>query len=186
MNQVWLSHKTNILAGITVAMALVPEALAFAIVAGVHPMAGLFAVVIVAFITSAFGGRPGMVSAAGLYNMVLSICLPQSLGWGLFSSLLVGKLIGIAFSAWLAVKIGLARLPEGVTMMQILGVSLLGGIGFTMSIFIAEIGFEGQAQLIDDAKLGILLASLLSGILGYFFLRTITKIRIDDVHQSDR
>ncbi len=64
MNTNWLSHKTNILAGITVAMALVPEALAFAIVAGVHPLAGLFAVVIVAFITSTFGGRPGMVSAA--------------------------------------------------------------------------------------------------------------------------
>jgi SulP family sulfate permease len=78
MNQDWLSHKTNILSGITVAMALVPEALAFAIVAGVHPMAGLFAVVIVAFITSAFGGRPGMVSAAaGSLAVVMTALVVQ-------------------------------------------------------------------------------------------------------------
>jgi len=101
--------------------------------------------------------------------------LTQPVTQGVMVGLIVGKLVGIAVSAWLAVKAGLARLPEGVTMMQIVGVSLLGGIGFTMSIFIAEIGFEGQAQLINDAKLGILLASLLSGVLGYFFLRAITK-----------
>ncbi|OYZ03709.1 MAG: sodium-independent anion transporter, partial [Thiotrichales bacterium 16-46-22] len=74
----WSSHKTNILAGITVAMALVPEALAFAIVAGVHPMAGLFAVVIVAFITAAFGGRPGMISAAaGSLAVVMTALVVQ-------------------------------------------------------------------------------------------------------------
>lgn len=69
----FINHKTNILAGITVAMALVPEALAFAIIAGVHPLAGLFGVVIIAFITSSFGGRPGMISApAGSLAVVMT------------------------------------------------------------------------------------------------------------------
>lgn len=78
MSTDWVSHKTNLLAGITVAMALVPEALAFAIVAGVHPLAGLFAVVIVAFITSTFGGRPGMVSAAaGSLAVVMAALVMQ-------------------------------------------------------------------------------------------------------------
>lgn len=78
MNSSLLDHKTNLLAGITVAMALIPEALAFAIVAGVHPMAGLFAVVIVAFMTAAFGGRPGMISAAaGSLAVVMTALVVQ-------------------------------------------------------------------------------------------------------------
>lgn len=92
---------------------------------------------------------------------------------GVMAGLLLGKLIGIAGVSYLAVKLSLARLPDGVNFIQIIGVSLLGGIGFTMSIFIAEIGFAGHADLITQSKTGILLSSLLAGIIGYLFLRQI-------------
>jgi NhaA family Na+:H+ antiporter len=90
---------------------------------------------------------------------------------GVMLGLVVGKLVGIAGTSWLVVKLGWAKLPDQVTFQQIIGVGLLGGIGFTMAIFIAEIGFSGNELLILQAKIGILLASVLSGVIGYLFLR---------------
>jgi NhaA family Na+:H+ antiporter len=89
---------------------------------------------------------------------------------GVMVGLIFGKLVGIAGSSWLAVKFGLAKLPEGVNFQQIMGVALLGGIGFTMSIFIAEIGFSGNDLLITQAKIGILISSVIAGVVGYLFL----------------
>jgi NhaA family Na+:H+ antiporter len=97
--------------------------------------------------------------------------LTDSVTLGVIAGLMLGKLVGIAGVASLVVTLGWARLPEGVSLSQIIGVALLGGIGFTMSIFIAEIGFVGNDALINQAKLGILIASVLSGVLGYAFLR---------------
>ncbi|MDH3949054.1 MAG: Na+/H+ antiporter NhaA [Gammaproteobacteria bacterium] len=89
---------------------------------------------------------------------------------GVMAGLIVGKLIGIAGFSWLAFKLGICKLPQGTNMNQIIGVSLLGGIGFTMSIFIAELAFAGQAQQLLMAKTGILFASLLAGLAGYLWL----------------
>ena len=94
---------------------------------------------------------------------------PVSLG--IILGLVVGKALGIAGTAWLAIKLGLAPLPTGARGIQLLGVGLLGGIGFTMSIFIAELAWPGQEELLTQAKMGILCASLLAGILGYLWLR---------------
>jgi len=94
---------------------------------------------------------------------------------GVIAGLMLGKLLGIAGVSGLVVALGWAKLPEGVSFSQIVGVGLLGGIGFTMSIFIAEIGFVGHDVLINQAKLGILVASVLAGILGYAFLRWQTR-----------
>lgn len=99
----------------------------------------------------------------------------QPITLGVMLGLLLGKLGGIVGASWLAVKLGWARLPTDVTLKQIVGVGLLGGIGFTMSIFIAEIGFAGQSHLIDQAKVGILLSSVVAGVSGFFFLKWITK-----------
>ena len=85
---------------------------------------------------------------------------------GVVLGLIVGKQIGITSFAWLAVRLGLAALPAGVTWRQIYGISCLGGIGFTMSIFIATLAFE-SASLLVAAKTGILLASLLSAVIGW-------------------
>ena len=89
---------------------------------------------------------------------------------GVTLGLIAGKFIGIAGGAWLALKLGLAALPRGARLAHIGGAALLGGIGFTMSIFIAELAFAHQPEMILQAKLGILVASLLAGTAGYFWL----------------
>jgi NhaA family Na+:H+ antiporter len=89
---------------------------------------------------------------------------------GIVLGLVVGKPIGITLAAWLAVKSGIATLPTGATWRKVIGISALCGIGFTMSIFIATLAFPGQAALLDSAKLGILLGSLVSGVIGWVLL----------------
>ena len=102
-----------------------------------------------------------------------TIIEPVSLG--IIAGLIIGKVLGIAGVAWLAIKLGIARLPEGSNMSQIFGVAFLGGIGFTMSIFVAELAFVGNAEMIFQAKVGILAASLFAGGFGYIWLRYIAK-----------
>ena len=102
-------------------------------------------------------------------NLGSAFSHPVTLGIG--AGLILGKFIGIAGVSWLAVRLGLASLPAGTSMGQIGGAALLGGIGFTMSIFIAELAFAHQPQLILQAKLGILAASLLAGVGGFLWLR---------------
>ncbi len=89
---------------------------------------------------------------------------------GVILGLVVGKQVGITAATWLIVRSGRAMLPAGVTWRHIYGVAWLGGIGFTMSLFIAELGLDGPDQL-AAAKLGILTASLIAGIGGYLLLR---------------
>jgi len=100
----------------------------------------------------------------------LGQALTQPLTLGVSLGLLVGKFIGIAGISWLAVRSGMVALPSGVHMGHISGAALLGGIGFTMSIFIAELAFAQQPDMIQQAKLGILSASLVAGLLGYLWL----------------
>ncbi|MDM7325263.1 MAG: Na+/H+ antiporter NhaA [Thermus sp.] len=92
---------------------------------------------------------------------------PVALGVGL--GLLLGKPLGILFFSWLALRLSLGTLPEGVTLKGILGVGFLAGIGFTMALFIAGLAFEGG--ILDQAKVGVLSASLLAGLLGSILVR---------------
>lgn len=89
---------------------------------------------------------------------------------GITAGLVLGKLIGIAGFSWLAVKLGVTTLPKGVNFKHIIGAALMGGIGFTMSIFIAELGFAHSAEDLLMAKTGILLASALAGVSGFIWL----------------
>lgn len=93
---------------------------------------------------------------------------PVSLG--IFTGLLVGKVTGITAFSWVSAKLGLAELPKGSTWPQIMGAGLLAGIGFTMSLFITALAFEKEA-VSDLAKMGILFASLVAGILGYIVIK---------------
>ncbi|MBA0163308.1 Na+/H+ antiporter NhaA [Pectobacterium versatile] len=94
------------------------------------------------------------------------------LSLGIAAGLLIGKPLGITLFSWLTIRLGYARLPAGVCFSQIVAVSVLCGIGFTMSIFITLLAFsDGDAELITYAKLGILLASGLAALLGYLALR---------------
>jgi NhaA family Na+:H+ antiporter len=99
----------------------------------------------------------------------------NSITQGVLAGLVLGKPVGIAGLTWLTVKMGWANLPAGLNMNHILGVSLLGGIGFTMSIFIADLGFANSPQDLLMAKTGILLASALAGFAGFFWLMMHTK-----------
>jgi NhaA family Na+:H+ antiporter len=102
-----------------------------------------------------------------------TITEPVSLG--VIAGLIFGKVLGIAGTAWLSIKTGIAKLPQGSNMSQIFGVAFLGGIGFTMSIFVADLAFVGNEALIFQAKIGILCASLFAGIFGYIWLRFIAN-----------
>jgi NhaA family Na+:H+ antiporter len=83
--------------------------------------------------------------------------------------LVVGKPIGIALACWLAVRTGIASLPQGATWQHMIGTGVLAGIGFTMSIFIASLAFA-DADMLATAKLSILAASALAGGIGMLLL----------------
>jgi NhaA family Na+:H+ antiporter len=89
---------------------------------------------------------------------------------GVFFGLVVGKQVGILSFAWLAVRTGVAALPSDLRWRHVYGAAWLGGIGFTMSLFIADLAFGGSATL-SSAKLGILAASLVAGGVGWAILR---------------
>jgi len=92
--------------------------------------------------------------------------------WGIFFGLLFGKQIGVFGASWLAVKLRLAAIPDGVRWKELYGVSILAGIGFTMSLFIAELSFGSEgAELLASAKIAIMAASLVAGAAGFFVLR---------------
>ncbi|MCB9277080.1 MAG: Na+/H+ antiporter NhaA [Lewinellaceae bacterium] len=92
------------------------------------------------------------------------------LTWHIGLALALGKVSGISLFCWLGVKSGLATLPKGCSWLQLAGMGFLGGIGFTMSLFIGSLAFDDIA-LLNPAKIGILAGSLLSGIIGYSILR---------------
>ncbi len=94
---------------------------------------------------------------------------------GIMAGLVLGKPLGIFFFSWVAVKLGVASLPAGLTWGGLLGLGLLAGIGFTMSLFIADLAF-GLSENLGYAKAGILAASLLAGVLGFICLRLVLKL----------
>ena len=94
---------------------------------------------------------------------------------GIVAGLVLGKPLGITMFSFLAVLIGVCTLPDDVRWRQIFGVGLLGGIGFTMSIFITNLAFAGQVGVVNSSKMAILLASLTAGLLGFLWLRVSAK-----------
>ena len=89
--------------------------------------------------------------------------------------LVLGKFIGIFSFSWLAIKSKIVSMPTGATMNGIAGIAILGGIGFTVSIFIGTLSFSSQPDLLNQAKLGIITASIISAVGGYLYLRMTHK-----------
>jgi NhaA family Na+:H+ antiporter len=114
-----------------------------------------------------FGFANAGVTMAGLGLAALAQPLPVAIGVGLA----LGKPLGIFGAVLLADTLRLAKRPEGASWMQLWGLAMLCGIGFTMSLFIGALAFPGQPLLVDEAKLGVLAGSLLSAVLGYAVLR---------------
>lgn len=95
---------------------------------------------------------------------------------GILCGLVLGKPLGIILVCLLAVKLGWSSLPKKISWKHLLGVGMLAGIGFTMSIFITILAFD-QQELIDHSKIAILIASLLSGIAGFVYLKLVLKVK---------
>lgn len=100
-------------------------------------------------------------------------------GYGIILGLALGKVIGINLFSFIAIKLKLSDLPNNSKWSQMLGAGLLAGIGFTMSIFIALLSYKGELEIQEEAKFAILVASAISGFMGYFLLRAIS-----DKHNS--
>ena len=90
-------------------------------------------------------------------------------------SLFVGKFVGVALFSYFGIKLKIAELPKGVKFKQILGISAIAGVGFTMSIFIANLAFQGDLISINSVKVGVIIGSLISGIVGYTILKLSSK-----------
>lgn len=106
------------------------------------------------------------VSLKGITISDVLAPIPLGIALGLF----IGKQIGVFCFSWVAVKLGLAKLPTGANWLQLYGIACLTGVGFTMSLFIGTLAFDGDETL-NAVRLGVIMGSLVSGILGYIVLR---------------
>ena len=116
-------------------------------------------------------------------NWIQGLTMPNSLG--ILFGLILGKPIGIFIFSYLAVKLKLSQLPNDVNWKHILGAGFLGGIGFTMSIFITLLAFE-NASLIQSSKISILLASLIAGSIGFLILKQQATIKNNSKVESSQ
>lgn len=132
-----------------------------------HTLAPLSAYLIVPL----FGFANAGVALTGLSPADLAAPLPLGIALGLF----LGKQAGILGAIWTAKRLGLAQPPAGASWAQLWGMAILCGIGFTMSLFIAQLGFPARPELVEEAKLGVLLGSLGSALAGYLVLRRAGK-----------
>ena len=89
---------------------------------------------------------------------------------GIFLGLLIGKPVGIIFFSLLAIRLGFSQLPNGLSVRHLTGAGFLGGIGFTMAIFVTFLAF-GDTPISDNSKLAVLLGSVIAGLTGYTILR---------------
>ncbi|WP_428224653.1 Na+/H+ antiporter NhaA [Flavobacterium sp.] len=117
-------------------------------------------------------------TAIAINFKTLSNGLP-TYAWGILLGLVVGKPLGITLFSWLAVKVRLARLTHGLQWKSIFGAGILGGIGFTMSIFVTLLAFS-DTEIINNAKLYIIIASVLAGLFGLLYLKSILKLKTED------
>lgn len=116
----------------------------------------------------AFANAGISLEGAGFAELFHSVPL------GIAAGLFFGKQIGIMFMCWLIFKTGISTMPKGTNFKQIYGVSLLCGVGFTMSLFIGGLAFGGATPLFDE-RLGIIMGSIVSGIAGYLMLKATLK-----------
>ncbi|PKP53079.1 MAG: Na+/H+ antiporter NhaA [Bacteroidetes bacterium HGW-Bacteroidetes-1] len=130
---------------------------------GLHGMVNFFIIPLFAL------ANAGVVLDASLLDQFNS---PVTLG--VLLGLFVGKTFGISLLAWIAIKTGISSMPANVRWIQIIAVSMLGGIGFTMAIFITNLAFV-DPNAIDLAKMGIIVGSLLSGVIGFQLLKIFSK-----------
>ncbi|MDA0678592.1 MAG: SulP family inorganic anion transporter, partial [Bacteroidetes bacterium] len=164
------SYKTEILSGITVALALVPEAVAFALIAGLSPLTGLYAAVVLAFVTSVFGGRPGMISGATGAVAVVIVSLVQSHGVEyVFAAVILAGLIQIVF--------GLLRLGKFIRLVP--HPVIFGFVnGLAIIIFMSQLAQfkDTSGAWLVGSPLYVLLGLVLLTMVIIHFLPKLTKV----------
>jgi len=97
----------------------------------------------------------------------------EGVSLSIFLGLFLGKTIGIFLFTWGSVKLKISSLPKGMNFKNLAGVSMLGGIGFTVALFLASLSYPAGSELLNQAKMGILFGSLISGLAGYFVLNKV-------------
>jgi len=116
-----------------------------------------------------------LVNAGVVFSLSSFIeSLQHPTGLGIVSGLVVGKFMGISGACWLGLRYNIGCLPDGINLQHVIGVSLIAGIGFTMSTFIATLGFDSQPMHLNSAKTSILFASVISAILGVLYIRFVS------------
>jgi NhaA family Na+:H+ antiporter len=110
------------------------------------------------------------LSNAGVYvssDMVVDL----SFALNIAASLFIGKALGVSLFSYLSIKLKVAELPKQTTFIDIIGVAILSGVGFTMSLFIGGLAFNNNDVFMNSAKIGIIVGSVVSGVVGYIVLR---------------
>ena len=120
-----------------------------------------------------------------LSHATVSAARTSTVTLGIVAGLVVGKTVGIGGASWLAIRTGIAELPESVRWRQLLGAAALGGIGFTVSLFITSLAFD-DAGLVADTKLGVLAASVVASVIGALLLRSAPDPSGEDVGGAGR
>jgi NhaA family Na+:H+ antiporter len=120
-----------------------------------HPFSAFLIVPLFALANAGVDFRGGLLAQA----------MGSALTWAITLGLVLGKVVGISAAVWLCIRTGLGRLPEGVRPLHVLGVSAVAGIGFTVSLFIAELAYSDDA-LVQTAKVGIFTGSIIAAVLG--------------------
>lgn len=110
--------------------------------------------------------------------------LTTSITVGIVCGLFFGKPLGIFLFSWIASKLRLASLPTQITWPQFFGMSMLAGIGFTMSLFIASLAYENSISYLNEAKIGIIIGSLFSAIAGLLYLRRVLPAAVASTGDS--
>lgn len=145
-----------------------------------HKLEHLLHMPVTFFVVPVFGFANAGVSFAGVGASILFDDLTLGVAFGL----LLGKLLGVFGTAAIVVRADWADMPAGASWPQLLGISLLCGIGFTMSLFIGLLAFAGDPLLQEEAKIGILAGSLLAGILGWSVLRLSRREHLSPVEMT--
>ena len=127
----------------------------------------------------AFGIVPlfGFANAGVALGGIGVAAILSPLPLGIAAGLVIGKQVGIFGAIWAAVRFGIAERPGGASWGQIYAVAILCGIGFTMSLFIGALAFPGDPRLVEEAKIGVLLGSVVSAVAGYLLLRVLPARR---------
>ncbi len=120
------------------------------------------------------------------FDVAEAIVSPVALGVSI--GLVFGKPVGITLATWIGLRLKVGELPRNVTFNHVLGIGMLAGIGFTVSLFIAELAFRNSAMaeiLTNEAKIGIFLGSAIAGIVGYLVMRMVTRSRAEQIDAAE-